>query len=518
MARKDPDRTGRDQTMLPPHLRALLETDNDEQLQQGIRKVLEIDETTSIRTGRVSRALRMGSMAAGTGRRWLTQRAKRLIMHSTSAQEDARAAGIETAVELVKAFAELRGAAMKLGQMLSYVDDALPKEMRAILSMLTRDAPPMPWNTLRSQFEEEFGNPPENIFSDFEETPMAAASIGQVHRARLPDGRAVAVKIQYPGVLESLQADLKNSNVLMTFHRFLGFGVNTRELLTELETRLLDECDYRKEAAYQIRFGRRFANHPHIVVPAVVHEHSGRRILTTELYEGLSFYQWLASNPSPEQRNLASRMLYRFYQGSFYLDGLFNCDPHPGNYLFTEDNRFVFFDYGCARTYAPSRRRLWIGLNRAVVNDDRDQIRHHAMALGFFTAKTKLDFDAFVEMMRVAYKPYLSPGPFPFHEDKPGDNFRTLFTSNPNFRKLNMPADGVFLNRIMFGIFSLLGQIGGELDVHRQAGAYFQGEDPDWPDDPALQPPRPWDSLEPAPTLDNADAPESITPPLAEPA
>jgi predicted unusual protein kinase regulating ubiquinone biosynthesis (AarF/ABC1/UbiB family) len=254
--------------------------------------------------------------------------------------------------------------------------------------------------------------------------------------------------------------------------------------MEELEERFMDECNYEKEAEYQEAYRERFAGHPVIVVPEVHHELSGRRVLTTTLQSGMSFYEWLATDPSSEERQRVTATFYRFYIGSFYMDGLFNCDPHPGNYLFAEDGRIVFLDYGCSRYYPTERREKWIDLCRTVFSDDRTRLFEIAVDLGFFKDGTTYDEDAFRELMRYLYQPYLEDRPFDFAEHRPEDTFRRMFVDNPNLFKLNMPADAVFLNRIGFGLVSLLAEVGSSLNCRRYAGAYFDGVDPDWPEDP----------------------------------
>jgi predicted unusual protein kinase regulating ubiquinone biosynthesis (AarF/ABC1/UbiB family) len=258
--------------------------------------------------------------------------------------------------------------------------------------------------------------------------------------------------------------------------------------MRELEERLLDECDYRKEADYQDSYRARFAGHPHIIVPEVHRQLSSRRVLTTSFHHGISFYEWLAANPSLEERARATRLFYRFYLGSFYLDGLFNCDPHPGNYLFQGDGKIVFLDYGCARSFPDDRRRLWIEFCRAVFKDDAAEMRRLGVLVGFFAEGTAVDAQAFRALMRYLYEPYLEDAPFDFRTHPPEDTFRKMFLDNPNLFKLNMPADAVFLNRIMFGLVSLLAEIGAgpSLNCFRVATEYFRGVDPDWPEDPFL--------------------------------
>ena len=461
-----------DEDRLPDHLRALFE-EKPEKLANALEELHASSST--LRTGRMGRAFELSKLALKTGGRAVSARVR--------GGKDKN--GLELATEMLKTFGKMRGLALKVGQMLSYLDDVMPPEGQRVLALLQRDAAPLPWEQMRSHLTREFGRPPEALFAEFEPEPVAAASIGQVHRAVLPNGTPVAVKVQYPGIDVAMQSDLKNAKFVSLFQRMMFLNVEMDALMGELEARFLDECDYRKEAEYQQAYRDRFAGHPYIVVPEVHQEWSTQRVLTTTFYEGKSFHEWLASRPPPKTRQRVTQLFYRFYLGSLYLDGLFNCDPHPGNYLFLDDGRVVFLDYGCCRRFSRQRLDQWIALNKAVYADDAKELHRLAIELGFFSEKVKYDREAFRQLMRYLYQPYLKDQPFDFAgEHRPNRTFRKMFSDNPNLFKLNMPADAVFLNRIEFGLVSLLAKIGGKLNCHRYATQYFRGIDPDWPEDP----------------------------------
>jgi predicted unusual protein kinase regulating ubiquinone biosynthesis (AarF/ABC1/UbiB family) len=428
-------------------------------------------------TTRLGRALKLSRLAVSSGSKMLISKVK---------QEAEHAAQMALASEMLRTFSEMRGVTMKLGQMLSYLDDALPPEAQKVLRVLQKDVAPMSWPVVSEQVEKDLGKRPEEIFQKIDPKPMAAASIGQVHRAILPDGTPVAVKIQYPGIEQAMAADLKNAQFLSIFQRVFFFRTDTAAIMAELEERFMDECNYDKEAAYQEAYRERLAGHPRIVVPEVHREFSGRRVLTTTLMTGKSFYEWLAEDPSPEERYRATATFYRFYIGSFYLDGLFNCDPHPGNYLFQDDGKIVFLDYGCSRRFPEERRKAWIELCKTVFSDEREKLRELAVRIGFFPDGASYDEEAFRDLLRYLYQPYLEDRPFDFAEHRPEHTFRRMFVDNPNLFKLNMPADAVFLNRIGFGLVSLLAEVGSALNCRQYANDYFRGVDPDWPDDPSL--------------------------------
>ncbi len=463
---------------LPAHLRPLFNQPLSKRAAKGIEKAMN-SKVERLSTGRLGRAFKLSKLAVKGGSHALLDKAQQVL-----SKEGNDSRGIELATEMLSTFSELRGVTMKLGQMFSYLDDALPPEARKVLAVLQRDVSPMPWEIVREQIVKEFDKTPEELFVQIDETPIAAASIGQVHRATLNDGTEVAVKIQYPGIDQAMASDLKNARILSLFQRMLLFNTDTKSIMAELEERFLDECDYRKEAAYQNAYRRRLASHPHIIVPEVHAEYSGKTVLTTTFYEGRSFYQWLEDDPSEAERAKVARLFYRFYIGSFYLDGLFNCDPHPGNYLFGDDGRVIFLDYGCSRLYPKDRMDLWIRLCRAVFEDNQAELDTMAVELDFIEDVNKFDREAFRDLMRYLYLPYLKDEAFDFAHHRPEDTFRRMFVDNPNLFKLNMPAEAVFLNRIGFGLVSLLTEIGASLNCRRQASEYFEGRDPDWPEDP----------------------------------
>lgn len=437
-------------------------------------------QVEKISGSRLGRAARLSSLAVRSGTKILVDRARQAL----TGAEGEGSVSVEVAAQMLSTFSELRGVAMKLGQMLSYIDDALPEETRKILVILQRDAPPMPWFRVRNQLVEAFGASPEEVFRAIDKKPMAAASIGQVHRAELPDGTPVAVKIQYPGIDEAMKADLKNARLVSLMKQMLFFRTDIKSIFGELEERFMDECDYEKEATYQEEYHRRFAGHPWIVVPAVHRTFSTRRVLTTTLYEGQTFYEWLATNPSEADRARNTRLFYRFYLGSLYLDGLFNCDPHPGNYLFLRDGKVVFLDYGCSRRFSAERLEHWIALCIATFSDDAARLDELAYRMGFIPEGLEYDREAFRSLMRYIYSPYLEDAPYEFSAHRAQNTFRRIFLDNPNLFRMNMPADAVFLNRISFGLVSLLSAIGATMNCRRHVESYFRGIDPDWPDDP----------------------------------
>jgi predicted unusual protein kinase regulating ubiquinone biosynthesis (AarF/ABC1/UbiB family) len=287
---------------------------------------------------------------------------------------------VRTAERYAELFGRSKGALMKTGQMLSFVSaaPAVPAEFqsiyRAALARLRDDAPPMAGKLARAVLERELGQRAERVFAEFDWEPLAAASIGQVHAARLRDGREVAVKIQYPGVAEAIRADLKNTQLLVTFMTLLG-GVYTRRLnadmrvaARDMSARILEELDYRLEAANQAEFAKRYRGHPFIHVPRVIGELSSARVLTQELVRGKSWSEALACEQ--DLRDSWAQAIWRFVYGSHERLGMINADPHPGNYVFHDDGSVSFLDFGCVQRFARDRTEMAIAIVRSCVHGD----------------------------------------------------------------------------------------------------------------------------------------------------
>jgi predicted unusual protein kinase regulating ubiquinone biosynthesis (AarF/ABC1/UbiB family) len=257
----------------------------------------------------------------------------------------------------------MRGLALKIGQMASYVDGYVPPEYQPsferTLKKLRNAAPSMSAEAAARVVAEELGGPPERLFAEWSTEPFAAASIGQVHRARLHDGRPVAVKVQYEGVDRAVRADLSNASTLTRLLGPLGGKFGVKDQMRELRERFEEELDYRHEAEEQERFREVWDGDGAITIPAVVAQRSARRVMTSELVTGIGFDA--ACEASPEERAAWAKTLWRFVFGSLLVHGLFNADPHPGNYVFQRDGRVAFLDFGCTRHIGDRQ----VGLSRA---------------------------------------------------------------------------------------------------------------------------------------------------------
>ncbi len=235
------------------------------------------DDDLKIPQGRVRRSAKLGSALGGQAAKYAGTRAAALARSPEGADERLEARHVETALKMVRTLGEMKGAAMKIGQLASFIDtEFLPPEYAELyqeeLAKLRSSAPPMPWERVSKVIEEEYGEPVDEHFAEFEQEAFAAASIGQVHRAKLLDGRPVAVKIQYPGVAEALESDMRNAGMLVRLAKAIAPGLDAKSVAEELRERVLEELDYEFEAQNQRTFSRAYRGHPFIYVPGRDHE------------------------------------------------------------------------------------------------------------------------------------------------------------------------------------------------------------------------------------------------------
>ena len=262
---------------------------------------------------------------------------------------------LQTAEDVAITLGAMKGVMMKIGQMASYIDDGLAPSVRRTLSRLQDSVPPMSAELAARVVEEELGLPPERAFATWDPEPIAAASIGQVHRAITLDGRAVAVKVQYPGIAETIAADLGNVSLLRRMLRITAPSQDVDALIAELRDRVLEELDYRREADNQRLLADYYDGHPTIHIPGIISELSTRRVVTSDLADGARFAE--LAGWSQQERDLAAETIYRFVFRSLYEVHAFNGDPHPGNYLFHGGGRVTFLDFGLVKHFSPNELR-----------------------------------------------------------------------------------------------------------------------------------------------------------------
>ena len=318
--------------------------------------------------GRFARFRRLAGLSAQLGTRMVAQGARALSGDSSSWMN------VDSAERLVATLGDLKGFAMKMGQILSMEADLFPKEVQAVLARLQNQAPAMSYDTVADVITDELGAPPEELFGRFDPNPHAAASLGQVHRAWLKDGRPVAVKVQYPGVGQALNSDLDNLGLLVKAVSASNRLLDGRKYFDEMKRELRLELDYRREAALCQSFAEAARIFADLKVPEVVTELSRDRVLTLEFLEGQTLKDFLgAPRASPDERFRVSRLLVRAVQGPFLVAGRVHADPHPGNFVLLPDGRMGVLDFGAMKQLSPNfvscaHRLLRFGLGKQTLD------------------------------------------------------------------------------------------------------------------------------------------------------
>ncbi|MGH3218009.1 MAG: ABC1 kinase family protein [Streptosporangiaceae bacterium] len=413
---------------------------------------------------RVRRGLAALRLAARGGARYAGS-APRLFAAAGEHRERLRNdLALRTAQDVTQTLGTMKGVLMKLGQMASYVDDGLSPAARRTLSKLQDSVPPMSPELAAQVVAEELGLPPERAFATWDPQPIAAASIGQVHRAISHDGRAVAVKVQYPGIAETIEADLGNVALLRRMLRIVAPRQDVAALLAELRERITEELDYRKEARNQQLFADYYRGHPTIKVPEIVPELSTRRVVTSELADGARFAE-LAGWPQAE-RDLAAETIYRFVFRSLYEAHAFNGDPHPGNYLFGTGGRVTFLDFGLVKHFTDDEMQPLISMVRHLcVEHDPEAFRRAMEQAGFLAPGAPLPTEQVVEHMAVFYDTVRERGPRTMTGAYASAVTRRFFDfRSPLAAYAAIPRSYVILQRINLGLFALLGELSATAD------------------------------------------------------
>ena len=371
---------------------------------------------------------------------------------------------LQTAEDVAGTLGAMKGVMMKIGQMASYVDGGLSPAVRHTLARLQDSVPPMGAELAAQVVTEELGVPPERAFARWDPRPIAAASIGQVHRAVTLDGRAVAVKVQYPGIAETIAADLRNVALLRRMLRVAAPAQDVDALLSELRDRIGEELDYRREAASQRLMAAYFDDHPTIHVPAIIDGLSTRRLITSELSGGARFAE-LATWPQHE-RDLAGETIYRFVFRSLYEVGAFNGDPHPGNYLFHRGGKVTFLDFGLVKHFTPAELRPLMDMVRTIcVEHDPEAFRRSLETSGFLRPGAPLSTEAIIEHLAVFYDTIREPGPVTITSDYASSVVRRFFDlRSPVAQYIAVPRSYVILQRINLGLFAVLGELSATAD------------------------------------------------------
>jgi predicted unusual protein kinase regulating ubiquinone biosynthesis (AarF/ABC1/UbiB family) len=413
---------------------------------------------------RVSRGLAAMRLAARGGARYAVN-APRLFASAGERRQELRDdLALRTAQDVADTLGTMKGVLMKIGQLASYVDDGIAPPARRILGRLQDSVPPMSPELSAGVIKAELGAPPERIFKEWDPLPIAAASIGQVHRAITEDGQAVAVKVQYPGVADTMAADLGNVALIRSLLKIAVPSQDVGALIDELRERIGEELDYVREAENQRMFAAYFDGHPYARVPKVVDELSTARVLTTELADGARFAEMLTW--SQEEKDLAAETIYRFTFRSLYDVMAFNGDPHPGNYLFEPGGRVTFLDFGMVKHFTmPELQPLVAMIEALCVHNDPEEFRRAMVAADFLTPDAPVSTAEVEEHMSLFYASVRERGRTTMTSEYASSLARRYVDfKNPLTPYARIPRPYVIVQRINLGLFAMFGDMRATAD------------------------------------------------------
>ncbi len=388
------------------------------------------------------------------------------------------------------ALGTMKGAAMKLGQVMSFLDVGLVpedyrEEFQRKLGALRDAAPTVTFKEMRKVIEDELGERVKDIFDEFDEDPIAAASIGQVYRARLIDGREVAVKVQYPGVAAAVRADMQNLGLILRLLKRIAPGMDPQAIGKEIRDRIEEELDYELEAQNQRTLARLYRGHPFIVIPDVVTSLSRERVLVSEYVSGRGFEE--LKGLDQDQRDRIGEIIFRFYFGCMYRHHQFSGDPHPGNSMLLDGDpahpRMAFLDFGLFKRMPPGAVELEMEVARAVIEGEADTIMRLGTETGFFPEPERFKPERVLEHFRAATSWYTEDH---YIEVTPEYATQVLIDmSDPRseyfgqLRHEKAPPDHLFGRRMEVLTLAVISQLHSRGNFHRIAREWFYGDPPE---------------------------------------
>jgi predicted unusual protein kinase regulating ubiquinone biosynthesis (AarF/ABC1/UbiB family) len=452
-------------------------------------------EDKSIPTGRIRRTAKVAGLAGGQTARNYATKAANLTRGEEKRREAAMRRQAEAAEQILEVLGNMKGAAMKVGQVASYIDTgAFPPEaqerIQAKLAELRDSAPRVPFEDMRKVIESELDERIEDVFAEFDEEAVAAASIGQVYRARLSEdagrhaGLEVAVKVQYPGVAEAVRSDLQNLGLLLRVLKRLAPGMDAKAVSAEIKERLSDELDYEQEAQAQRAIARQWRGHPFVVIPDVITSLSRERVLVTEWVEGRSFDA--VQELDAEQRDRFGEIVFRFFSGSLYRNGFFSGDPHPGNYRLMDDGRVAFLDFGMTKHVSREHLDQEVVALRAVRDGDPATL-HKAMAeMGYFDVDAaEIPQDRFFEHFQALTHWYVGGGELTVTRDLVAQVVIDMGDPRSEYWDMakhgTLPPDALLARRMEMLVLGVLGQLEATADWSAISAEWLFGDPPSTP-------------------------------------
>jgi len=421
---------------------------------------------------RLRRNARIAALGAKVGLGHAGTAARKVFAGAARREQLSRDREMRTAQQVAAELGDMKGALMKLGQMASYLDDGLPEPLRLALAQLQAAAPPMSHDLVDEVFMQEFGALPSDLFVTWDPDPIAAASIGQVHRAVLRDGDddvAVAVKVQYPGVADAIESDIRTADLLGTLLAFGFKSLDPDAMVAEIKERLTEELDYSREARNQQIFADFYRDHPFIHVPKVFASMSTSKVLTTELVSGSTWADVLTWDQ--DARDKVAESIFRFVFRSLYRFRAFNGDPHPGNYIFHDDGRVSFLDFGLVKYFSEAEMDTFQRMIKAAAIDhDVEAFRSIVEDAGLLRKDAPITTDDAGSYFSHFYEPVSESREMTWTSEYATSIVRHTFDrSSPIAQYATVPKSFVFIQRINLGLYALLGQLGARGNYRRIA-------------------------------------------------
>lgn len=417
----------------------------------------------TIPTGKVQRASKFIKTGAKVGGNYIAHYSKKLIDPDRSRDE----LDEKNAEDIYESLSNLKGSALKVAQMLSMDKNVLPTAYQDKFALSQYSAPPLSYPLVVRTFLSSLGRTPKELFDTFSRQAINAASIGQVHQATR-NGEKLAVKIQYPGVRESISSDLKMVKPIAT--RMLNISANEMDqYMGEVESKLIEETDYQLELERSMKITEQCGHMKDLVFPSYLPELSGDRILTMSWIDGQHIKEWIKTAPSQEERNRIGQAMWDFYDYQIHTLKEVHADPHPGNFLITEDNKLGVIDFGCVKVIPADFYEQYFQLMKEDILDESFQIEDLFMQLGFLDAsdspKEKEFFTRlFRDMIELLGRPFRSQE-FDFGDDSYFEEIYTLGNDMSNIKELRKSKTargnkhGLYINRTYFGLFNLLNEL-----------------------------------------------------------
>jgi predicted unusual protein kinase regulating ubiquinone biosynthesis (AarF/ABC1/UbiB family) len=442
-------------------------------------------ESEKIPTSRVRRTATVASLAAGEAVKQFGTRAANVTRGEEASEEAMARRQLETAKQIVAALGTMKGAAMKLGQVMSFLDMGLVpeqhrEEFQRELAKLRDAAPTVSFKQMRKVIEDDLEESIDDVFASFDQEPIAAASIGQVYRATLHDGRDVAVKVQYPGVATAVRADMQNLDMIMRLLKRMTPGLDVKAITKEVRERIIEELDYELEAQNQRALARIFDGHPFIVVPGVVSSLSRERVLVSEFVKGVGFEDLKGRRQA--ERDRIGEIVFRFFLGCLYRHRQFSGDPHPGNFLLLDDGRVAFLDFGLFKRLEAGPVDLELAAQRAVAEGNAVALHRLLAESGFLPDPERVDPEHLLDFIQsaiwwyttdevVELSPEIATAVMIESSDPRSTHFREM-------RHQDMRPEHLFGRRMEMLTLAVLSQLRARNNWHRIAREWMYGDQP----------------------------------------